>query len=245
MFSIKHLFHTPKADGPDSTLVKPSNWNEDHDVQTTTTVPIVLGRTTPGAGPIEELPISVLFPPGAVISYAGAAAPPGWLLCYGQALNQVDFPTLFAAIGTTYGAGPGPATFQVPDLRGVTAGGKSNMGGADRGNLPGGAVLGQYLGAPSVGGLPVSVSGTLNGSTSGAQYFAGTFGTDGGDQVQYGGITGSGDVAHGYHQHNVSVAGWTQGQALNVVASGSLAGGTTVGFGIIQPTVVLNKIIKT
>jgi microcystin-dependent protein len=36
---------------------------------------------------------------------------------------------LFAVIGTTYGAGDGSTTFNVPDLRGRVATGKDNMGG--------------------------------------------------------------------------------------------------------------------
>ena len=156
--TIKHKFHSAKGDGPDSTLVRPSAWDDDHDFLTTSTTPIVLGRQSPGAGVIEELPLSVIFPTGVIVPYAGAAAPTGWLLCYGQSVTQASQPGLYAVIGQTYGAGPGPATFVIPDLRGTTLAGRSNMGGADRGNLPGGATLGQYLGAPTIGGLTVTLA---------------------------------------------------------------------------------------
>jgi microcystin-dependent protein len=66
---------------------------------------------------------------GTVLPFAGAAAPAGWLLCYGQAVSRADYPNLFAAIGTTFGAGDGATTFNVPDLRGRVAAGKDDMGG--------------------------------------------------------------------------------------------------------------------
>lgn len=56
-------------------------------------------------------------PSGAVQGYAGASAPPGWLICDGSAISRVLYSPLFAIIGTTYGAGDGSTTFNIPDLR--------------------------------------------------------------------------------------------------------------------------------
>lgn len=56
-------------------------------------------------------------PPGTLIAYAGQVAPPGYLLCNGQAVSRATYAALFAAIGTTYGAGDGSTTFNLPDLR--------------------------------------------------------------------------------------------------------------------------------
>ena len=53
------------------------------------------------------------------ISYfASPVAPDGWLKCDGSAYSRVTYAGLFAAIGTTWGAGDGSTTFNVPDLRG-------------------------------------------------------------------------------------------------------------------------------
>lgn len=71
----------------------------------------------------------VLGLPGIIFDYAGAVAPNGFLLCYGQAVSRVTYVALFNAIGTTFGAGDGTTTFNVPDLRGRAAIGKDNMGG--------------------------------------------------------------------------------------------------------------------
>lgn len=56
-------------------------------------------------------------PAGSIIMFAGASAPTGWVLCDGQALDRTANAALFAAIGTTYGAGDGSTTFNVPDAR--------------------------------------------------------------------------------------------------------------------------------
>lgn len=55
---------------------------------------------------------------GIVMSFAGATAPEGWLLCDGSAVSRSTYSALFDVIGTTYGAGDGSTTFNVPDLSG-------------------------------------------------------------------------------------------------------------------------------
>lgn len=59
--------------------------------------------------------------PGLIFDYAGAAAPSGYLLCDGSAVSRTTYAGLFSAIGTTWGAGNGTTTFNVPDLRGRAA----------------------------------------------------------------------------------------------------------------------------
>ena len=56
-------------------------------------------------------------PPGAMMDYAGATAPNGWLPCNGQAVSRTTHADLFTAIGTTWGAGDDSTTFNVPDFR--------------------------------------------------------------------------------------------------------------------------------
>jgi len=68
---------------------------------------------------VSFLPASNII--GTVLPFAGIAAnvPPGALLCDGASYLRADYPDLFAAIGTTWGAADG-THFNVPDLRGVT-----------------------------------------------------------------------------------------------------------------------------
>jgi len=54
---------------------------------------------------------------GFIQMYGAASAPTGWLLCNGAAVSRSTYATLFALIGTTYGAGDGSSTFNVPDMR--------------------------------------------------------------------------------------------------------------------------------
>lgn len=61
-----------------------------------------------------------MFPTGSVIPYAATAAPSGWLPCDGAAVSRTTYADLFALIGSTFGAGDGSTTFNVPDLRGRT-----------------------------------------------------------------------------------------------------------------------------
>lgn len=67
---------------------------------------------------------------GECVAYGGSAAPSLWLLCYGQAISRTTYASLFGAIGTTFGAGDGLTTFNVPDDRGRVTAGADNMGGS-------------------------------------------------------------------------------------------------------------------
>jgi len=64
-------------------------------------------------------------PCGSIVQYAGAVAPLGWLLADGSAVSRTTYSSLFTIIGETYGAGDGSTTFNLPDLRGRVAVGKS------------------------------------------------------------------------------------------------------------------------
>jgi microcystin-dependent protein len=58
------------------------------------------------------------LPVGTVVSTALSAAPSGWLICDGTAVSRTNYPELFGALGTGYGAGDGTTTFNVPNSDG-------------------------------------------------------------------------------------------------------------------------------
>lgn len=59
-----------------------------------------------------------LNPSGAILQFAGATAPTGYLLCDGSAVSRTTYSGLFTAISTTYGTGDGTTTFNLPNLKG-------------------------------------------------------------------------------------------------------------------------------
>src|SRR5690554_6863461 len=76
-------------------------------------------------------------PVGCVQMYAGSSEPDGWLFCDGREVSRTTYAELFAVIGTTYGAGNGSTTFNLPDSRrqfprGRAASGSGNVLGSTR-----------------------------------------------------------------------------------------------------------------
>ena len=80
-----------------------------------------------------------MVPSGAVLYFAGRTAPAGWLKANGAAVSRTAYAALFAAIGTTYGAGDGRSTFNLPDLRGEFLRGWDDGRGVDAGRVFGSA----------------------------------------------------------------------------------------------------------
>lgn len=68
-----------------------------------------------------KLAADARIPAGLTASFAGAAAPSGWLLADGSAVSRTTYAALFTAIGTTHGVGDGSTTFNLPDGRGRVA----------------------------------------------------------------------------------------------------------------------------
>ncbi|MFH1158771.1 MAG: tail fiber protein [Pseudomonadota bacterium] len=161
-----------------------------------------------------------VMPAGSVMPYAGLTEPSGWLFCYGQAVSRTAYAALFTAISTTYGAGDGSTTFNVPDIRGRVIAGQDDMGGSSANRLTG-------------------LTGGLNGDTLGAT---------GGEESHI--LLTAGMPAH---THSVTAVG--SGSLVVVNSSGSSAAGSSslttssTGGGAahnnVQPTIILNYIIKT
>ena len=93
----------------------------------TTTVPVVLpGSPTTSLQATTKTYVdtnisaasALAAPPGAIISFGASSAPSGWLICDGTAVSRTTYAALFAVLGSTWGAGDGSTTFNVPDLRG-------------------------------------------------------------------------------------------------------------------------------
>jgi len=77
------------------------------------------------------------LPAGTVQLFAMNIIPSGWLECNGAAISRATYAQLFNTIGTTYGAGDGSITFNIPDMRGQFARGWDNGRGVDPGRVLG------------------------------------------------------------------------------------------------------------
>jgi microcystin-dependent protein len=198
--------------------------------------------TQAGATPTVVLPAGMLSP------YAGSTAPTGWLLCAGQEVAISAFPSLSTVLGTTYGAltngsgGVGTTHFRVPDLRGRTVAGEDDMGGtaANRLTTAGSGVNGLSLGA--VGGAE---NVTLTALQSGVR--AHNHGISDPGHIHY--QSGIGLAANG------SRAGLVNPDGIGFTATGSQTTGISISNATavaaqdahnnVQPTMVMNYIIKT
>lgn len=174
------------------------------------------------------------IPVGCVLDYSGGTLPTGFLLCDGSAVSRTTYADLFAAVGTTYGAGNGSTTFNIPDYRGRVGAGKDNMGGV------------------AASRLSAQITGTTLGATGGAEQHTLT-------SAQIPAHTHP--VTDPGHIHSVATnsgalaAGSSSGpyaSTSSTVNTGSSTTGVTIGNNTggggahtnLQPTIICNKIIK-
>jgi len=167
-----------------------------------------------------------VLPSGLILPYGGTSAPSGYLLCYGQAISRSTYSTLFSAISTTYGVGDGSSTFNLPDLRGRTIAGQDDMGGASANRL-----------TDQTGGLDGDVLGATGGSETHALL-----------EAQLASHSHGSVITSVSASSSTIFAGSNDRTAVTSVSSSSGSTGTT-GSGSahnnVQPTIILNYIIKT
>ena len=92
------LYEAIQANGPDSTLAAPTDstyWSQ---------IPTY-------ADLFDWMPTGVVLP------FGGSTIPNGWLLANGAEASRSGKARLFSVYGTTFGAGDGSTTFNLPDLR--------------------------------------------------------------------------------------------------------------------------------
>lgn len=110
---------------------------------------------------------------GEVKWLAGNSAPAGYLLCDGSAVSRTTYDKLFATIGTTWGAGNGSTTFNLPNLMDKTVWGGASAGGYKTAGLPNiVADLSNFVGtaSPTVSGafsIPATGSSKFTNDSSG------------------------------------------------------------------------------
>jgi len=115
---------------------------------------------SPAPAQVSELGLPV----GTIVPYAGTSVPTGWVLCDGTAYSRAAYSTLFGVVGTTYGAGDGATTFNVPDLRQRFPLGKAGSGTGSTLGASGGAIDHSHTGPSHT--HTISASGTHTHSIS-------------------------------------------------------------------------------
>lgn len=139
---------------------------------------------------------------GMVAAFAANVTPTGWLKCNGAAVSRTTYANLFSRIGTTYGAGDGSTTFNLPDLRGETIRGWDDARGVDSGRVIGSWQDGQNKSHTHTGTTSSdSHTHTWSGTTSSAGAHTHTT-----PMNTYGGGSNSGGVGSGYNSPNSSIS---------------------------------------
>lgn len=109
-------------------------------------------------------------PTGTMLPFAGKTVPAGFLLCNGAEISRTTYARLFSVLGTTWGAGNGSTTFNLPNVNDRCLEGTTNT-----------ANVGKYLeaGLPDITGsvgyfvrwkTRQSESGSLYGANGGAEF---------------------------------------------------------------------------
>lgn len=83
--------------------------------------------------------------PGSMMMWPSTVLPSGWIKRNGVAISRTTYAALFAVLSTTYGAGDGSTTFNVPDDRAIFERGWDDSRGVDVGRVFGSTQASQNL----------------------------------------------------------------------------------------------------
>jgi microcystin-dependent protein len=167
------------------------------------------------------------IPTGTITPWSQASAPTGFLECDGAAVSRSTYAALFAVVSTTYGAGDGSTTFNLPDLTDKVAVHKSN----------------NKAFASTAGANTVTPTGNVAGSTANATLSTAQLASHNhSGQVRGGaGQAGLGPSGEGQGVNSaIGNAGSDQGHSHNM--SANFAGDAN---SVLQPYLTLIYIIKT
>tara|TARA_A100001391_G_scaffold131915_1_gene91125 strand:- start:1512 stop:2090 length:579 start_codon:yes stop_codon:yes gene_type:complete len=172
-----------------------------------------------------------LIPTATIVPWTASSLPSGFLECNGATVSRSTYAALFAVIGTTYGAGDGATTFELPDIQDRVPVSKSpNKSLASTG-----------------GAATVATTGNIGGTTANATLSTAQLASHshpGGGNASPNSVKGQGQFGQnfraGFSPSNTGSAGSGGGHDHNM--SATFTGDAT---SVIQPYLALIYIIKT
>lgn len=141
-------------------------------------------------------------PVASLVYMAINTVPAGWLKANGATVSRTTYAALFAAIGTTYGAGDGSTTFNLPDYRGYFLRALDDGRGID----------------------PSRALGSTQSSQNLSHNHGGATGTESAGHIHY----GTTDVQSTNHNHVIAVVSGIGGDVAGIDSTAFKASGTAV-----------------
>lgn len=190
-----------------------------------------------------------VLPVGGGMDYWGTTAPnSAFVFPYGQAISRTTYSVLFGLIGTTHGVGDGSTTFNLPDKRGRVSAGKDDMGGSSANRLTNAndGLNGDTLGATGGGETQTLITDNLPAYTpSGANTGGAATFTFSSASFQSGASVVEGtDIQNSGGSSGTITMNTANGNFTQPTFTGNAQGGTSVAFGIVQPTIICNYIMR-
>ena len=169
------------------------------------------------------------IPTGTIVPWSSSSVPTGFLECNGAAVSRSTYAALFAIVSTTYGAGDGASTFNLPDLQDNVAVSKSNN-----------KALASTGGANTVASTGNVGGSTANATLTEAQLASHDHNMPSGPGPWGGGGSNNTTQQPGGSTRNTQNAGSGQGHSHNM--SATFTGDAT---SVLQPYLTVLYVIKT
>jgi len=164
------------------------------------------------------------IPTATIVPWSSSSVPTGFLECDGSAVSRTTYSALFGVVSTTYGAGDGSSTFNVPNLSDKIAMGKS----------------GTKALASTGGANTVTSTGNVGGSTANASITTGQLAAHTHGCAVRGPQASSGPGKTEAINGSTSSTGSDEGHSHNM--SANFSGDAT---SVLQPYLTLIYVIKT
>lgn len=185
---------------------------------------------------------TISSPVGSLIMFAGNAAPTGWLLCQGQEISQSTYADLYAIISSTFNTGgEAVGNFRLPDMRRKVAVGAGGTGSATLGNAVGNSGGSETV-TLTTANLPSAATTNSAGSHSHSLLTAFAGGFNNYSVVNIGNL-GNQAASPTYTTYSTAPGSIPLVQSAGAHTH-TISGATDTPINNIQPSLILNYIIK-